>query len=27
VDVPEVRYQWKTSGKSSKHFPFDWTGP
>jgi hypothetical protein len=27
VNVPEVRYQWKTSGKSSKHFPFDWTGP
>jgi hypothetical protein len=27
VDVPEVGYQWKTSGKSSKHFPFDWTGP
>jgi hypothetical protein len=27
VDVPEVRYQWKTSGKSSKHFQFDWTGP
>ena len=27
VDVPEVSYQWKTSGKSSKHFPFDWTGP
>ena len=27
VDVPEVRYQWKTSSKSSKHFPFDWTGP
>ena len=27
VNVPELRYQWKTSGKSSKHFPFDWTGP
>jgi len=27
VNVPEVRYHWKTSGKSSKHFPFDWTGP
>jgi len=27
VKVPEVRYHWKTSGKSSKHFPFDWTGP
>lgn len=27
VNVPEVRYQWKTSGKSSKHFTFDWSGP
>lgn len=27
VDVPEVRYQWKRTGRSSKHFPFDWTGP
>ena len=27
VDVPEVHYQWKTTGKSSKHFPFDWAGP
>jgi hypothetical protein len=27
VNVPEVRYQWNRSGGSSKHFPFDWTGP
>jgi hypothetical protein len=27
VNVPEVRFQWKRSGRSSKHFPFDWTGP
>jgi hypothetical protein len=27
VDVPEVRYQWKRTGKSSKHIPFDWAGP
>ena len=27
VNVPEVRYKWKRSGRSSKHIPFDWTGP
>jgi hypothetical protein len=27
VNVTEVRYQWKRSGRSSKHIPFDWTGP
>ncbi len=27
VDAPDVRFQWKRSGRSSKHFPFDWTGP
>ena len=27
VNVPEVRYQWKRSGRSSKHIPFDWSGP
>jgi hypothetical protein len=27
VDLPMVRYQWKRSGRSSKHIPFDWTGP
>lgn len=27
VDVPHVRFQWKRSGRSSKHFPFEWTGP
>jgi hypothetical protein len=26
VDAPHVRFQWKRSGRSSKHFPFDWTG-
>ncbi len=27
VNVPEIRYQWKRSGRSSKHIPFNWTGP
>jgi hypothetical protein len=27
VNVPEIRFQWKRSGGSSKHFLFDWTGP
>ena len=27
VDAPHVRFQWKRSGRSSKHIPFDWTGP
>ena len=27
VNVPEFHYEWKRSGKSSKHIPFDWTGP
>ena len=27
VDVPDVRFQWKRSGRSSKHIPFDWSGP
>ena len=27
VNVPEFRYEWKRSGKSSKHIHFDWTGP
>ena len=27
VNVPEFRYEWKRSGKSSKHIPFDWSGP
>ncbi len=27
VNAPDVRFQWKRSGRSSKHIPFDWTGP
>ena len=27
VSAPEVRFEWKRSGKSSKHIPFDWSGP
>lgn len=27
VHVPEARFEWKRSGKSSKHIPFDWSGP
>jgi hypothetical protein len=27
VDAPDVRFQWKRSGRCSKHIPFDWTGP
>ncbi|MGI0018918.1 MAG: DUF1326 domain-containing protein [Nitrososphaera sp.] len=27
VNAPEVRYQWKRKGNSSKHIPFDWSGP
>jgi len=27
VTVPEFRYEWKRSGKSSKHFAFNWAGP
>jgi hypothetical protein len=27
VDAPDVRFQWKRSGRSSKHILFDWTGP
>src|SRR5574339_979295 len=27
VNVPDVRYQWKRSGRSSKHIPFNWSGP
>lgn len=27
VNVPELRFRWERSGRSSKHFPFDWTGP
>ena len=27
VNVPDFRYQWKRSGRSSKHIAFNWTGP
>jgi len=27
VNIPEMRYQWKRKGRSSKHIPFDWSGP
>jgi hypothetical protein len=27
VNAPEVRYKWKRKGNSSKHIPFDWSGP
>jgi hypothetical protein len=27
VSVPEMRFEWKRKGRSSKHIPFDWTGP
>jgi hypothetical protein len=27
VTVPEFRYEWKRSGKSSKHIAFNWAGP
>ncbi|HEX5573181.1 MAG TPA: DUF1326 domain-containing protein [Nitrososphaeraceae archaeon] len=27
VNVPNVRYQWKRSGRSSKHITFNWRGP
>jgi hypothetical protein len=27
VNLPEFRYEWKRSGKSSKYIPFNWSGP
>lgn len=27
VNVPEYRYEWKRSGRSSKHIAFNWSGP
>jgi hypothetical protein len=27
VNAPEVRYVWKRTGRSSKHIPFNWSGP
>jgi len=27
VNAPEVRFEWRRKGRSSKHIPFDWSGP
>lgn len=27
VNAPEIRFNWKRKGNSSKHIAFDWTGP
>jgi hypothetical protein len=27
VNAPEFRFEWKRKGRSSKHIPFDWSGP
>jgi hypothetical protein len=27
VTVPEMRFEWKKKGRSSKHIPFNWSGP
>jgi hypothetical protein len=27
VNVPQFRYEWERSGRSSKHIAFNWTGP
>ena len=27
VTVPEMRFEWKRKGRSSKHIPFNWSGP
>jgi hypothetical protein len=27
VNAPELRFEWKRKGRSSKHIPFDWSGP
>jgi hypothetical protein len=27
VNAPEVRYEWKRTGRSSKHIQFNWSGP
>jgi hypothetical protein len=27
VNTPEIHFNWKRKGNSSKHIPFDWTGP
>jgi hypothetical protein len=27
VDAAQFRFQWQWDGRSSKHIPFDWSGP
>ena len=27
VDAPQFGFRWEWDGRSSKHFPFDWSGP
>jgi hypothetical protein len=27
VNAPEIRFEWKRKGRSSKHIPFDWSVP
>jgi hypothetical protein len=27
VNAPEIRFEWKREGRSSKHSPFEWSGP
>jgi len=27
VDAPQFAFQWQWDGRSSKHIPFDWSGP
>jgi hypothetical protein len=27
VNVPEMRFEWSRKGRSSKHIPFNWSGP
>jgi hypothetical protein len=27
VNAPNIKYQWKRSGRSSKYIPFNWSGP
>ena len=27
VNVPEMRFEWNRKGRSSKHIPFNWSGP
>jgi len=27
VDAPDFSFTWEWDGRSSKHIPFDWSGP